>query len=233
MRGLYLAVMDLWKPFRKAAGEPAPGARILFDKLPTWGTRWTQCARANTPGSRTRTASLSKARNTRGWPTPPISRWEGRRSLAKRIQANQRWNIAYLLQESFGQLWHDQREAWARGFFANGKPALKWQRLQPAEPFARMIDRHWAGIAADGHPQNKVPLGFVEGLNPKIRVLPRRADGLRDEEYLRLKSLTGRLPQIGTEAPRENRRRRNEPATAGRRGPRREARLPASFRSVS
>jgi hypothetical protein len=36
--------------------------------------------------------------------------------------------------------------------------------------------------------------GFVEGLNNKIRVFQRRAYGLRDEEYLRLKVLTCILP---------------------------------------
>lgn len=39
-------------------------------------------------------------------------------------------------------------------------------------------------------------LGYVEGLNNKIRVLQRRAYGLRDEEYLRLKILTCTLPAI-------------------------------------
>ena len=43
---------------------------------------------------------------------------------------------------------------------------------------------------------NKVALGFVEGLNNKVRVLQRRAYGLRDEEYLRLKILTSMLPAI-------------------------------------
>jgi hypothetical protein len=46
-----------------------------------------------------------------------------------------------------------------------------------------MIDRHWDWIAAYCHPENKAALGFVEGLNNKIRVLQRRAYGLRDEEY--------------------------------------------------
>ena len=45
-----------------------------------------------------------------------------------------------------------------------------------------MIDRHRAGIAAYCDPSNKVSLGFVEGLNNKIRVILRRAYGLRDEE---------------------------------------------------
>ena len=46
------------------------------------------------------------------------------------------------------------------------------------------------------HPDNKVSLGFVEGLNNKIRVIQRRASGLRDEEYLRLKVLTCMLPKL-------------------------------------
>jgi transposase len=53
-----------------------------------------------------------------------------------------------------------------------------------------MIERHWDGIAAYSRSENKVSLGFVEGLNNKIRVIQRRAYGLRDEEYLRLKILT-------------------------------------------
>jgi hypothetical protein len=59
-----------------------------------------------------------------------------------------------------------------------------------------MIDRHWDGIAAYCKPQNKVSLGFVEGLNNKIRVIQRRAYGLRDEEYLRVKILTCMLPAL-------------------------------------
>ena len=61
-----------------------------------------------------------------------------------------------------------------------------------------MIERHWDGIAAVAYcrTENKVALGFVEGLNNKIRVIQRRAYGLRDEEYLRLKILTCMLKPI-------------------------------------
>lgn len=34
-----------------------------------------------------------------------------------------------------------------------------------------MIERHWDGIAAYCKPENKFSLGFVEGLNNKIRVI--------------------------------------------------------------
>jgi transposase len=41
-----------------------------------------------------------------------------------------------------------------------------------------------------------VPLGFVEGLNNKIRAIQRRAYGFRDEAYFRLKILTCMLPKL-------------------------------------
>lgn len=59
-----------------------------------------------------------------------------------------------------------------------------------------MIDRHWDGLAASCKPENKVALGFVEGVNNTIRVRQRRAYGLRDEESLRVKILTCMLPEI-------------------------------------
>ena len=121
---------------------------------------------------------------------------EGRQSLKLLLTANKRLNTAYLLKESFGQLWNYRSEAWARRFFENWRAALKWQRLTPYEKFAQMIERHWDGIAAYCPPENKVSLGFVEGLNNKIRVIQRRAYGLRDEEYLRLKVLTCMLPEL-------------------------------------
>jgi transposase len=104
-------------------------------------------------------------------------------------------NTAYVLKESFGQLWSYEREGWARRFFENWRASLKWQRLKPYEKFAEMIDRHWDGIAGYCRLKNKVSLGFVEGLNNKIRVIQRRA-GLRNEDYLRLKVLTCMLPAL-------------------------------------
>jgi transposase len=59
-----------------------------------------------------------------------------------------------------------------------------------------MVERQWGGIAAYCQPENKVALGIVEGLNDKIRVIQRRAYGLRDEEYPRLKILTATRPEL-------------------------------------
>jgi transposase len=64
------------------------------------------------------------------------------------------------------------------------------------EKFAEMIDHHWKSIAAYCEPENKVSLGFVDGLHTKIRGIERRACGLRGEEFLRLKILTCMLPEL-------------------------------------
>jgi len=37
--------------------------------------------------------------------------------------------------------------------------------------------------------EEKIPLGFLEGLNNKIRVISRRSYGFRDTEYFKLKIL--------------------------------------------
>jgi hypothetical protein len=106
-------------------------------------------------------------------------------------------NTAYLLKESFGQLW----SYWARRFFENWRASLKWQRLKPYEKFAEMIDRHWDGIAAHCTPENKVSLGFRGGAeqqdprHPATRVrTPRRGiSATEDPEPDLQRTTTSRL----------------------------------------
>lgn len=195
-----LAVMDMWVPFRQSAAKNIPQARILFDKfhiLCHLGDALDEVRKQE----QARMSDIDR-RFIKGQKYTLLSNREnlsknGRKTLRLLLDANKRINTAYVLKESFGQLWDYNSEAWSRKFFENWRASLKWQRLKPYEKFARMIDKHWAGIASYCDPKNKeVPLGFVEGFNNKIRVLQRRAYGLRDEEYLRLKVLSCMLPEI-------------------------------------
>jgi transposase len=85
---------------------------------------------------------------------------------------------------------------WARRFCDNGKESLQWRRLKPFEKFAAMVERNGSGIAVYCEAEEKFSLGFVEGVNTKIRVIRRRGVRTRDEEYLRLKVLACMLPEI-------------------------------------
>ena len=159
--GIRLAVMDMWRPFRTVAAEEVPQAAILFDKFHIMqhlgkaldDVRISEYARL--PGRQRRYIKGKKYTLLSRRTNLSVS---GKRALDLLLKANKRLNTAYLLKESFGQLWD--------------------------------------GIAAYCKPENKVSLGFVEGLNAKIRVIQRRAYGFRDEEYLRLKGLTCMLPEL-------------------------------------
>ena len=194
-----LAVMDMWKAFRNSTHQNAPQAAILFDKFHVMkhlGEALDKIRKAEYARLEGKQRQFIKGQKYTLLSRPQNLTGTARKNLKLLLAANKRLNTAYLLKESFGQLWDYNREAWARRFFENWRASLKWQRLKPYEKFAEMIERHWDGIATYCQPENKVALGFVEGLNNKIRVIQRRAYGLRDEEYLRLKVLTSMLPQI-------------------------------------
>ena len=195
-----LAVMDMWEAFTNSAKNNIPQADILYDKFHIMKhlsdamdeirkleyKRLTGKDRDYVKGHKY--TLLSRKKNLT---------LKGRKALKELLKVNKRLNSAYLLKESFSQFWNYKREGWARRFFNNWKAALKGQQLDPFEEFAAMIETHWDGIIAYWKPENKeIPLGFVEGFNNKIRVIHRRAYGLKDEDYLRLKVLTCSLPKI-------------------------------------
>ena len=163
----------------------------------TWGRPWTRSASGSTPGSR-----ANERRFIKGQRYNLLSRWEnltlkGKQALKLLFRANRRLNKAYLLKESFGQLWDYNRPGWARRFFeqlegrlevatAGALPEVRRGWSRPTGMASRLIAMR----------RTRCALGFVEGLNNKIRVIQRRAYGYRDEEYFRLKILTCMLPKL-------------------------------------
>jgi hypothetical protein len=108
--------------------------------------------------------------------------------------ANKRLNTAYVLKESFGQLWSYEREDWARRFFDNWRSSLKWQRLGPYEKFAAIIDRHWDGRLLPALAR------LCRGAQQQDQGDPAGGYGLPDETYLRLKILTCMVPALYLDA---------------------------------
>jgi len=194
-----LAVMDMWRPFRNSAGKNAPNADIVFDKfhiLRHLSDALDQVRRGEYKRLQGQERSYIKGQRYTLLSNRENLSLDGRQSLKKLLAANKRLNTAYLLKESFGQLWSYRTERGARAFFERWKQSLRWQRLEPYQKFVRMIERHWDGIAAYCKPENKVSLGLVEGLNNKIRVIQRSAYGYRDEGFLKLKIIASFLPPL-------------------------------------
>jgi transposase len=196
-----MAVMDMWKAFRTStlkAGH-APDARIIYDKFHV--LRHLGVAIDTVRKREYGRLTGSGRRFIKGQKYTLLSRWEnlsekGREALQLLFDANQRLYRAYLLKEQFGELWSCPTAAAARQFFDRWKDSLRWQRLGPFESFTTMIEKHWDGIISYCEADTKIALGFVEGLNNKIRTLQKRAYGFRDEDYLRLQILTCTLPKL-------------------------------------
>ena len=192
-RGIKLAVMDMWKPFRHSTLRHVPNVRIVFDKFHV--IKHLSDALDEVRRQEYKRVNENDRKFIKGQRYTLLSNkanldLDGRRSLKLLLKANKRLHKAYLLKETFGQLWDYNYPACARTFFEHWKAQLKWQGLEPFEKFAAMIDRHWEGLVAYCNPDNKVSLGFMEGLNNKIRVIQRRAYGIKDQRYLKLKVLT-------------------------------------------
>jgi len=192
-QNIRLAVMDMWKPFRNSTKQHAPDARIIYDKFHIM--KHLSEALDMVRRSEYKRVSEKERYFIKGQRYTLLSNRanltiSGKRALRLLLKANKRIHKAYLLKESFGHLWDYNNPTYCRKFFDNWKSQLRWSRLEPFSKFADMIERHWSNIADYCLPDNKVSLGFMEGLNNKIRVIQRRAYGIKDKEYLRLKILT-------------------------------------------
>ena len=198
-RKIKLAVMDMWKPFRVSTQRHAPKAVIMFDKfhiVKHLGDALDAIRRSEYKRVTGEDRSFIKGQRYVLLLRRENLTDDRRKNLERLLQANGRLNIAYLLREQFEQLWDYADAADARSFFDAWREQLCDQDLAPYEKFAAMIDRNWDGVVAYSQPTHDIPLGFVEGLNNKVRVLQRRAYGLRDEEYLKLKILASGLPEL-------------------------------------
>jgi transposase len=193
--------MDMWKAFRNSTVKEghAPHAAIVYDKFHI--LQHLGKAMDTVRKQEYHRLTGDDRRYIKGQKFVLLSNWDNlsrdrRNGLEELFAVNTRLNKAYLLKESFGQLWRYRRPGWARRFFRAWRASLRWQRLPSFEKFAKLVETHWDGIEAYCHPDNKVALGFVESLNNEIRRLQRRANGYKDEEYFRLKILTRMLPDL-------------------------------------
>jgi transposase len=126
-QGIHLAVMDMWKPFRTATNARASGAAILFDKFHVWRHLNDALDKIRKPvlsaveGAEYARLSGKGRRYIKGQKYVLLSHKQNlsadtRRSLKVLLAANKRLNTAYLLKESFGQLWNYKSEVWAAFF---------------------------------------------------------------------------------------------------------------------
>jgi len=117
-----LAVMDMWRAFEASTKKNASKAAILYDKFHV--LRHLQVALDTVRKQEYARLNGSDRKFIKGQKYTLLSRREnltndGRKNLAKLLKINKRLNTAYILKESFGQLWDYDVEGWAKKFFEN------------------------------------------------------------------------------------------------------------------
>lgn len=193
-----LGVMDMWKPYLAALKKFCPTADVVFDKFHVVAqmsqamdkVRRNEYARLNGKERKFIKGQRFNLLSNRGNLTS-----SGRDELQQMFKANSRLYTAYLLKEDFDRLWSYKLAAWMLKFWTSWKESLKWKRLEPFKKVAKMVDSHWEGIVSWCKEKNKVPLGFVEGLNSRIRKIQAQGYGYRDIDHMDLKILTCMLPE--------------------------------------
>jgi transposase len=192
-------VMDMWVAFKNSVNKNAPKAKIIYDKFHI--IMHLQKALDQVRRDEYKKLEKKDQKFIKGKRYILLSKYEnldatGKESLKLLFNKNKRLNKAYILKESFGELWRYRRENTALKFFNNWKDSLKYQKLEPYQKFAKLVESHWDGIISFIEMKDKVKLGFVEGMNNRIRVIHRKAYGYGDEEYFKLKIFTDSLPKL-------------------------------------
>ena len=132
-RKIRLAVMDMWRPFRTVAQAQSTASGDPVRQVPRHAPpgRGARCRaqEPNMPGSRGKDRRYIKGQKYTLLSRRENLTLEGRQALKTLLRANKRLNTAYLLKESFGQLWDYQREGFARRFFDNWRAGAQMAAL--------------------------------------------------------------------------------------------------------
>ena len=100
-------------------------------------------------------------------------------SLTELLRYNLRTVRAYLLKEDMQQLWNETSVEGATSFIKEWTSRAMRSRIEPIKKIARSFRRHHALILNWFRASGTISAGTVEGLNNRLKLITRRAFGLR------------------------------------------------------
>lgn len=189
---------DMWQPYVDVLKEQLPGAALVFDKFHLVR----QLMEAVDQVRREEARELKKdnpellARSRYLWLKNPERLTDKQKARLGYLQKlNLRTSRAWLLKESFKELWKYKRKYWARKFLQKWCWWATHSRLQPMRDFAWTLRWHAENVLTwfDFRISNAV----VEGLNNKAKVVSRRCYGFRTAQNFitALYHCLGKLPE--------------------------------------
>lgn len=171
---------DMWQPYIAVIRKHLPHATHVFDKfhiiqkllkaVDEVRREEARDLRASNPELLKRTRYL--------WLKNPENLTDAqRRRLGYLEKLNLRSNRAYLLKETFRELWTYSRKGWARKFLKKWFWWATHSRLKPLRDFAWTLRRHEEEVL--NYFDLPIDNGAVEGMNNKAKVVSHRCYGFR------------------------------------------------------
>jgi transposase len=171
---------DMWQPYIEIVKKYAPQATLVFDKfhIVRHLTMAVDKVRRDEIREKGREHKDLMKHTRYIWLKNPWNLTDHQKARLSGLEKlNLKINRAYLLKESFRNVWSYKSKHWA------GKYLKKWfwwathSRLKPMRDFAWMIRRHEQNILS--YFLLNIDNGSVEGLNNKAKVVSHRAYGFR------------------------------------------------------
>jgi len=193
---------DMWEPYLKVIREKCSEALHILD-------RFHIVAKMNKALDEIRAGESRRIASEGGVPVLKKSRWlllkreenlktEQRFRLRDLLRYNLKTVRAYLLKETFQQLWDYNSPAWAGKFLDDWCRQVMRSRIKPMKNIARSLRQHRELILNYFRAQKLLSSGVVEGLNNKAKeVTMRKSYGFRTFRCLELALYhsLGKLPE--------------------------------------
>lgn len=192
---------DMWEPYLKVIRQKCSEVLHILD-------RFHIVAKMNKALDEVRAGEARRIASEGRVPVLKKSRWlllkrdenlkdDQRFRLRDILRYNLKTVRAYLLKESFQQLWDYQSPWWAGQFLDQWCRQVMRSRIEPMKKIARSMRDHRELILNYFRAQKLLSSGVVEGLNNKAKVTMRKSYGFRTFRCLELALYhsLGKLPE--------------------------------------
>ena len=189
---------DMWQPYMDVLEQQLPEVTLVFDKfhlIRHLNQAVDEIRRQEAATLKADNPELLK-RSRYLWLKNPENLTDKQRArLGYLERLNLRSGRAYLLKESFRELWTYARKGWAKRFLAKWFWWATHSRLTPMRDFAWLLRNHEEGVL--NYFDMPITNGIVEGLNNKAKVISHRCYGFRTAKnyILALYHCLGKLPE--------------------------------------
>jgi transposase len=182
-KALRFVCSDMWQPYLKVIAKKAKQALNILDRFHIMSNMNKEIDEVRRQEVKDLKAKgLGEVLKHARWTL--LKRPENRTpaqdtKLAELVRYNLRAVRAHLLREEFQQFWEYLSPFWAGAFLDRWCTRVLRSRLEPMKKIARSLRSHRDLILNWFHAREQVSLGATEGMNNKLKVITRRAYGLR------------------------------------------------------